>query len=30
MYVTEQPCHGCIRAIAGTPIMRVITPTKEK
>jgi len=27
LYVTDQPCDGCARIIAGTPIGRIVTPT---
>lgn len=26
IYVTEEPCAGCLRMIAGSPIARVVTP----
>lgn len=29
LYVTEEPCDGCSRLIAGSGISRVVTPTKE-
>lgn len=29
LYVTEEPCDGCSRLIAGAGFARVVTPTKE-
>lgn len=26
IYITEEPCAGCLRMIAGSPIARVVTP----
>ena len=27
LYITDEPCDGCARMIAGTPIGRIVTPT---
>lgn len=27
LYVTDEPCSGCMRMIRGTPIQRVVSPT---
>lgn len=29
LYVTDEPCDGCLRMIKGTPIVRVVWPMGE-